>query len=228
MTANPPPLRTRAGTWLMAAPLLFVGAIAVAFGMLVLMVRMGGEADGERVSVMVQTNCAEASLPIVTARVDAMGLGEPDIQTVDAGLALTITLPVSKTDNRRIPETLTRQADMAIHSTAGEVVVDSAHITGAGVEIDNAGMPTTLVQFDDVAKYALRQAIAEGPVTIKMDGEVIGEHPRLPDLDDGYLELLSGEGPTAGRMRVAADRSIIIGSGPLPCAARIAQVLPAH
>ena len=228
MVDNPPPPRTRAGVWLMAAPLIFVGAIAAAFGALVLMVRMGGEADGERVSVMVQTDCAEASLPVVSARISAMGLGDPVTQAVDTGLSLTITLPVGETDNRRIPETLTQQGEVVIRSAEGEAIVSSAHITGAGVEIDNAGMPTTLVQFDDVAKYALRQAIGTGPVTVEMDGQVMGEHPRLPDLDDGYLELVSGEGPTAGRMRVAADRSILIASGPLPCRARIAQVLPAH
>ena len=42
MVADPPPRRTRAGTWLMAAPMVFVGVIAVAFGMLVIMVRAGG------------------------------------------------------------------------------------------------------------------------------------------------------------------------------------------
>lgn len=209
----------------MAAPMIFVGMIAVAFGILVLMVRMGGEADGAKVHATLRTSCAQESTEVLKVRMDAMGLGTHAVTPTSDGLQIEMTLPGTEAEISRIPNALARRGEISFLSAAGEVLTQTAHITGAGVEIDNAGMPTTLVQFDDVAKRALRLGLEAGAITVQIDAEPVGEFTRLPDLEEGYLELLSGEGATAQRMRVAADRSIILSSGPLPCPAKVQQVV---
>jgi hypothetical protein len=229
MVADPPPARTSAGAWLMAAPMLFVGLIALAFGLLVLMVRCGGQADGERIIATLQTDCAHASAPVLQARMVAMGLGEPEIEVAGVGVRLTATLPSTETDHQTIPRLLAKQGEVQLLSADGTVLATTAQITGAGVEIDNAGMPTTLVQIDAEAQRSVQAGLeAAPPVTVLMDGQSVAEFTRLPDLEDGHLELPSGEGITAARMRVAADRSILLSSGPLPCKATVRGVVLAH
>jgi hypothetical protein len=220
-----PQPRNRAGAWLMAAPLIFVGLIASAFGGLVLMVRTSGSADGERIRATVKTACAETSMAVLSHRASAMGLGDAELSITPRGLSLTATLPETETDIQTIPAVLAQTGLIRMLDSEGIELATNDEVEGAGVEIDNAGMPTTLVQFDDVAKHALRVAIKNGPIQVELDGTLLGEHRGLPDLDDGYLELASGDGKTAIRMRRAADRSILLSSGPLPCPARLLEVV---
>ena len=212
----------------MAAPLVFLGAIALAFVALVVFVRSGGVADGERVKADLITTCAAQSIPILKARANAVGLGAPELTESANGVTMHLTLPEDEPDARTIPQMLARQGVLTMTSQSGVKVASNTQITGSGVEIDTSGMPTTLVQLDSEAKSALTESLKEdAPITVHIDGQIVAEYNLLPDLDDGYLELPSGEGVTAKRMRVAADRAILLSSGPLPCAATLQGVVPA-
>ncbi len=212
----------------MAAPLVFVGAIALAFGGLVLMVRTSAVADGQRVQATVSTACPVKTAEILATRMRAIGLGDPQTEISDGQLVLTITLPATETDPQAIPKMLVRRGEIELSDADGTLLASTPDVTGSGVEIDNAGMPTTMVELSSTARHALSEALeSRGPILLTLDGTEVGRFTRLPNLDDGYLEISSGEGATALRMRMAADRSILLGSGPLPCAAKVTEVVPA-
>jgi len=210
----------------MTAPLVFLGAIGLAFIALIVMVRTGGVADGPRIQATLQTLCPADAMPVLTGRMNAIGLGTPTATEQASSVVLTANLPSNEVDHETIPRMLARAGLLQLRGKNGDILGDNQNVTGAGVELDNAGMPTTLVELDLQARDALSGAVeSNGPVTAHFDGELVATFSRLPDLEDGYLELPSGQGATAIRMRVATDRSILLGSGPLPCKTDVVEVV---
>ncbi len=225
---NPTNERIRVSA-LVLIPIAFFAMLAVAFVMLVFNVGNVGQAQGARVSVTWSFDCPSSQVtPVLNARGQAMGLSLVHDTSKASSLITQMTLPESETDHHRIPQALARPGVLTIRDSNGETLAANVNLSSTGVEIDLAGMPTTMLRFDAVAIPALSTALKAGakPLEVLIDGTTVATFLDLPDLDEGYLEIPSGQGATRERMLIAADRSIVLGDGPLPCKVDVAGVVP--
>ena len=179
----------------------------------------GRPAAGPRVTLIYQ-GCAEAEV-LVRTRIDRMGLGDPRPVAVTDGFGFEVTMPADVRAAAAIPATLARPGTFQIvTSPAGELVLDG-HIDATSVHV-GAGDPVTLVRLDDAGARTLRdhmEAHPEGKVAWKVDGEVIGTRGNLPAEPRGQLELeIITTEDLAEAVALAAERDVILGAGPLPCA----------
>jgi hypothetical protein len=84
---NAPPLgdgkhfapRSEAFQRFMAAPLIVATVLMLATATLAVLAWVGGTAEGDRLRIELQGTCSEASIPMLSARMDEMGLGDPRV-----------------------------------------------------------------------------------------------------------------------------------------------------
>ena len=215
---------------LVLIPIVFFATMAIAFVLLVFNVGTSEEARGEVVSVTWSLACDHTQVtPVLDARAQSMGLSLAHSPSGAGTLVSQVTLPESEKDIQRLPQVLAWPGVLTIQNNLGETVVTNADLKSTGVEIDLAGMPTTMLRFEATGTHTLSKQLKEGnkPLDVQIDGETVATFIDLPDLDEGYLEIPSGEGVTRARMLVAVDRSIILGNGPLPCEVGVVGVVPA-
>ena len=215
-------------SWMALVPIVFFVVLALAFVLLVRSVGTVEVASGPAVVATWKSSCSHADIDrILQARARAMGLPVELIDLETRMVHLGLTLPAAESDIRRIPEVLARTGRVVVSDASSATLADNTNLASTGVEIDLAGMPTTMLRFDAPALRAMSESLRSGlaPLQVTIDGELVASYADLPDLDEGYIELPSGDGPTRGRMLVAADRSIVLGNGPLPCALSLSGVV---
>lgn len=208
----------RKGCFLFAIPVALGFALVGGYVALFAAGVYGRPADGPRVTLTYQ-GCPEAE-PMVRARIDRMGLGEPRPVVVADGFGFDVTMPADPKAAAAIPATLARPGTFQILTEPGGEVVLDGHIDDTSVHV-GAGDPVTLVRLDDVGAQTLRdhmQAHPEGKVAWKIDGAVIGTRGNMPAEARGQLELkIITTTDLAEAVAIAAERDVILGEGPLPC-----------
>ncbi|MFM2248590.1 MAG: hypothetical protein RL071_4665 [Pseudomonadota bacterium] len=230
--AGPPPglpPRSEAFRRFMVAPIVVASALALATGLLVLLAWRGGTAAGPRLTVRFTTACPAAAKPVLAARADAIGLGDPVLQVEPDGLALTATMPGLADDAVAVPALLARPGKFT-GIAGGEVIVDSSHLTGAQIRLDESGMPYTWVGLSPAGAAAVRAlatADPEGGLAMAIDEDRPTPRPNDIELEDEGLRIITEAGITEQRMRTAADRAILLGTAPLPCPVVVAGTSPA-
>ncbi len=220
------PPRSEAFRKFMAAPLVTAVIFLLATGSLALLAWRGGEATGPRARIRFESSCAVDAAPIVQRRVDEIGLGQPKLTIEPAALQLEATLPGNSDDLQAVPDLLAREGKMEV-GPPGSPVLGPSDIVEAQLRLDESGMPYTWVKPNDealVRLQAVRSADPEGTLEIRFDGENPTPLPNDIELSEGGFRVLTAEGVTRERMRVAADRTILLHSGPLPCTARVTSV----
>lgn len=222
------PPRPKAITWFMAMPVIFGFILVVSMGVLGALGMMGGTAEGERLQIQLQTACGDQAHGVVQARIERIGLGEPQLSADPDGLRLVATMPGLPDDRSLVPALLAQPGHLQVIDGASNIVLAThTEVIDAGLQLDESGLPLTLVEFGPDAMKRLAEATEGAPdshLRIEFDGENLGERPNTPPLVDGELRLPSGEGLTKLRMRRAADRAILLQSGPLPCPVQVGAV----
>jgi len=210
----------------MAVPIVFIGAMMFAVAMLFVLTRTGGDATGERVLIEFDSACADAAQPLIAARAEQIGLGDPGWPS---SAVLTASLPELTDARSTIPALLARQGLFSLTNEEGTEVLDNTAIEEIAIDLDNAGMPNTLIKLRPHALASIGDSTAEY-LTPSIDGEARAANRRTAIQNEGFVTLDSGTGRTADRMRKAADWAIILEHGPLPCpvlaVARPVQIHP--
>lgn len=217
---NPIQPRPKAVLLFMTAPMVFALFLMLAAGTVALLGRMGTDATGARLTLRFSGACVAAARPFIQGRAEEIGLGEPQYAEDDGGLRLTATMPGLPDDATAMPALLARPGRFTVQHN-GAVLAENADLRMVEIRLDESGMPYTWVQLGPDAVERLRAAIAadpQGKLIVYLDDEVVSERPNTAQMTDESLRVVTGEGMTADRMRVAADRAIVLHNGPIPCA----------
>jgi len=214
---------------LLTIPPIAVGLVLVAYVALYFAGMQGHPAEGHRVTIAFAT-CPEARA-VLEKRVETMGLAGPSFNPTTEGWTLTATLPADSTVAAAIPATLAKRGWFEVRDPEqSRVIVDSSHVSETGVHLGTDGA-ALIIQLNDVGAAAVRKAMEEAPqgrIVLSIDGASLREIRNTPAETEGQLEII-GEGDTeAAQVASSAERSVIVGSGALPCDTRVIGVGPAE
>ena len=137
----------------------------------------------------------------------------------DGVLSLTATLPGDPAIAASIPGTLAERG--WLEARVGETpIFDSTNVTAGAIRQDLTLIPWTVLTIDDEGQKALQQAVEadrEGEVVYFLDDRRIARNSNLKGW--GPEVELQAEDATndLDRMHLTAARSVVVGSGPLPC-----------
>lgn len=202
-----------------SAPILFAFLLLAAAGTLFLLARMGGTAEGERLSLVWTAPCAAEALPLVQARAEAIGLGAPELEAEGGALRLVATMPGHDDDRTAMPAVLGGRGQLAVLH-GGETVLTEADVVAAQLRLDESGMPYTHLDLAEGPGDALAERTAadpEGELVITMDGAELVRRPNIDPVKGRKLRIVAEDGVTRDRMRQAVDRALLLQHGPLPC-----------
>lgn len=213
---------------------LIYRAVPVVFGLILVanvvalyvLGRMGGTARGDRVEIVFTTACPTDAAAVIAARVDAMGLGEPQQQVQGDTVRLVATLPGLDDDRTAVPALLAREGRLQVRH-GDQVLATEADLSGVTVALDESGMPYDELSFQGEVATRLAQAVdadPKGELVFLLDGEELARRPNSVKILDEKVKVTAGEGITRDRMRRAADRAIVLDSGPQPCPVSVASV----
>lgn len=235
---NAPPIgdarlapRSEAFQRFMAAPLLVATALVVATGTLLLLVWIGTDAAGERVSITLSGTCTEEAAPFIAARAEEIGLGDVQLDTATPGaLQVSAVLPGLQDDEQaHVPELLARRGRLVVGPPDAPIVTE-ADLDFAMLRLDEQGMPYTWLAFEEAPLERLTAAVnstPEGTIALSVDHIQAPERPNSRKVEEGGIRLLPGDGNTRTRMQAAADHTIVLTHGPLPCALTVDAVTTA-
>ena len=202
----------------MAVPVVFLGFLGLSFAVLWVVTNYGNsETSGESVSIAFSSACTDEVIPILEKRAKEVGM---PIRW--QGSTLFTTLPDIPKARTQIPELLTTPGTLIIHTDGFEL--GNENIEDVAIDLDNAGMPETLLQLDAPTRAAVKELPDDASLVATLDGVALPPVLASVVKDEGIFALHSGDGKTADRMQRAADRAILLAHGPLPCAVSVGQV----
>ena len=217
---NKLPPRPKAASLFMAVPIVFLGALGLAVAVLFGLTRFGAQqASGDSVIITFSASCIADARAQLLARADQIGMPA----TMEGG-AMTATLPDMPDAANVIPELMVRQGRLSVVDSSGETVFDNGHIDAVAIDLDEAGMPVTMLKLNAEARAALKDMDVDIELQPEIDGEAFPK-AKVSDLQETpELSFPSGSGKTSDRMKRAADRAIILEHGPLPCRVHVTDV----
>ena len=214
----------------MSLPVIFGGMLIVAIAILLLLSQIGGTASGERLQIRLVSSCAETAAPLISARMESIGLGEPELAIEGEEITIVATMPGNDDDRTDIPQLLSQTG--AFTATHQDVeVLSSADLEDAGLDFDDSGMPMTALTLEaDVTQTLTERLKADstGEMLLMLDGKLLARRPNAKYIEDQTVQIISGEGLTEVRMKRAIDRAILIKHGPLPCPVSVVGVANAE
>ena len=208
----------------MAAPIVFLGGLGLAVARLFVLTRYGDTTtQGESVAIAFEGACIDDAMPLIEARANQVGM-----PTEMVGRTMQTTLPDMENARILIPQLLVTTGTFALHDAGGQTVFTNADIEDVAIDLDESGMPVTFVKLDAGARARVRGMTAEDELVPFVDGSSFQPLTVERLQDDAEIQLHSGVGMTADRMKRAADLAIILEHGPLPCAIRVGSVTAAQ
>jgi hypothetical protein len=202
----------------MAVPIVFLGTLGLAFGILWMLTHFGDPtAEGESVRIEFSGACIDSAAPLLIER--AFQVGMP--ARMEGGTMHT-TLPDIEQARTSIPQMLATPGHFALTGTGVEMSNDD--IEDVAIELNNAGMPETLLKLNADARALIRTLDDSVELTPAIDGEPMPPFKVSTIKEEGIVVLHAGEGKTADRMKRAADRAILLAHGPLPCSISVRGV----
>lgn len=220
----------KAPTWgclIYAAPLVAVPMVFAAYGYLFYSGLGGRPADGARVEIAFD-GC-EAAGPIIEARVQRMGLGDPVFGTRDSGPMIEVTLPTDEEVANDVPTTLARTGAFEIRA-GDEVLFDNSALTDATVRMDIMMSPWVVLRLQEDAEASLhahQKTDLSAETSYWIDGVKLGRISNQKTVMGGEVELPGDAANDRARMQRAAADALVLSSGPLPCSVSVVSVHPA-
>lgn len=202
--AGNPPIRPRAALVLLAMPLLMGLGLMIGFVTWMFAIQGEGRAPtGGVATFTIAGTCAAAAQPILTARLDALGLpGSISPGPTPDTLAARVTTPGLPDDLTHLPQTLTRPGQLLVRLPDGKTLSTFKDI---GFQLAFSGTPVSLLLLD--------QDLPANGVTAQIDGVDI----QVEGVNGPELQLASYATTSEDAVREAADRVVIL-RHPLPCA----------
>lgn len=215
------PPRSAALSRFMAAPLIVATLLMIATVTLAALAWFGGTADGDRVTIRLEGACAAEALPDVEQRAASLGLGDPEFALEPGAILVTATLPGLDDDATAVPALLAQRGWLEVRQGT-TVVLDSDAVIEANIRLDEGGAAYTWIDLrpEAVAPFqAVLDADIDGELTFHVDDTLAAVRPNSRGVkDDGLRVVAPGDMKPAQRMKIAADTSIVLTHGPLPCA----------
>ena len=218
--------RSRVGCLMLMLPVgasLFIIAMYIA---MIVIGALGSTPTGDRVRIAFAT-CADA-MPLIEARVDAMGLGEPAFQREEGRLLVTATLPDKPDVAASIPRTLAAPGRFEIRTEdSNEVVIDPTHIVEVNLTLERLGDPLTIIRLSQEGGRILREHMEDnrgGAIVVYIDDELIVTRMNEPAVLEGVIDLRPHQETREADIEVAAERRVRVGFGPLPCVATVDSI----
>ena len=218
MTQPPLQPRSKAASMFMAAPIVFASILMLAIAILAVLALRGGTASGERVQMIFTAECMSTAAPLIMARVEELGLGQPESTQQGNRFELTATLPGLENDRQHIPRLLSQQGRLQVLDGENQLASE-ADIKTVSLDLDESGMPIVKIVFDPTVHQRLAKHIDENPrdeLIIQIDATDQIERPNSAKLGD-ELRLLAQTGDTRAQMKQSADRTIVLNHGPMDC-----------
>lgn len=219
---------TNATPWrilFVSMPILIAGGLAVAVGLFFVVTWIGKPATGAWVELRFTSSCGEAWAPVLMARANAVGLGEPSVRQAQGETILRARMPGLDDDLTAIPALLTRPGVFEIYVAegvdappAGAPIATNADVTEVYFQIDATGHPLAYLRLSELAQTRLNDADPPALLYV-LDGVVVDAFHSARQFDEDHVELRPRLQTTKEEVRVATDWSIALGSGPAPCAA---------
>lgn len=214
-------------------PMLLAGFLIISLIGLFVLTRIGGQAEGARVEMRFESQCSDELAPVILARAQEMGLGEPQIEVQDPHqqqVILVATLPGLQDDETTVPALLASggvfeiyQAESLESPPGGEALAGQEDIVNVWYQLSLEGHP--VVQLELQPNALLRLQGRSKPVLLyTLDGVVIETWDFEEGPDEDTVELQPELLRTEDEVRQAADWVILLRTGPTPCPARVASV----
>ena len=150
--------------------------------------------------------------------------GQIGMPATIAGSTMTATLPNMEDAQAEVPLLLIRSGTFTILDESDKAVFTNTHVDDVAIDLDNSGMPNTLVRLDANARLDLISMDDSTSLTPVVDGVRYGSLMAKDLKEEAVVTLHSGEGRTSLRMKHAADLAIILAHGPLPCSIQLSGV----
>lgn len=210
----------------MAIPLVLAAAALIGALWVLFKLQQGRPAAGDRVALHFQTECAPRAAEVLRKRADAIGLGEPVVAEEPGGLLLTATLPGLPDDRTAIPALLAAPGRLELRLN-GSALATEEDVVQTAINMDAGGTPYMELTLNGLAVKEIHEAATSGAaLEVALDGAVLLSED-AGALRDDKLRLFPSQGTPAERMRAAVDWTILLGSGPLPCAVAVGPVAEA-
>ena len=219
----------RTGCLFFMLPVGLAALVIIAYVVLFSAGFIGLGAGGDRVAMEFRT-CAEAR-PLIEARVEQMGLGDPVWETTSEGLSLTANMPATPAAPY-IPETLARVGDFAIvtgETRDGDVIVDDDDIVQAQLSLKELGNPLVVLEMTHDAHKRLEahmEAHIEDSISVWVDDELVLARPNDPPFRRTEIDVRAEGDDGQDNLRRAADWGILLTHGPLPCPTTLVSATP--
>ena len=202
----------------MAVPVVFLGFLGLSFAVLWVVTNYGDtNTTGESIAIEFSSACTEDSVRLLGERAKEIGM---PVQW--EGSTLYTKLPDIPDARAKIPVLLTTPGTLIIRADGFEA--SNQNVADVAINLNNAGMPETLLQFDAPTRAAVKELSDDVSLVPTLDGTELSPVLASTVKEEGIFSLHSGEGKTADRMQRAADRAIILAHGPLPCDVSVQQV----
>jgi len=202
----------------MSVPIAFGGALLLALLLLGINIYIGGTASGQRLQIQLEGSCVAEALPIIQARATTIGLGDPVFQEDGMSLTVEATMPGLEDDAVAMPRILSRSATLEI--LGGDAVLAThADLETSELDLDENGMAYSGLTFTEDTTAKLRAYIQDQPqdyLVVMLDGDVVARRPNTIALEEEFRVLMEAALP-AERMRNAADITILLTHGQIPC-----------
>jgi hypothetical protein len=214
------PPRPMVASLFMAAPIVFIGALGVAVAILWGLVRFGSDtATGERVNIRFSAACMDGAAPVLQARAAQVGM-DPQME----GSTMSAVLPELPEAAQIVPAMLVRPGKFSLVDNTGQVILDNKAIDEVAIDLDNAGMPNTVIKLSADARARLDEVEPTAVLVPAIDGHSFESVSASTLVESQEMTLAAGTGRTAVRMQRAADRAIVLAHGPLPCTVQVQGV----
>jgi len=214
--------KPRAGCLFVILPVFLAAGILIAYVVLFGVGSMGFTATGDRVRLHVQT--CEQARPLIQARVDMMGLGDPAFTDADDGFVIEATLPNTPAA-ATAPTTLVRGGDFVVRQgTDGPQVLGPDAVETAEFSLKELGNPLVVVTLTREAQKTLEKHMedhVEDEITVWIDQEMVFQRANDPPFRRREVDLRAEGDDGQQNMTRAVDWAMVMTHGPLPCPARI-------
>jgi hypothetical protein len=200
-------------------PVILIPTVLSGYAVLVWYGYVGIPAAGERVELTVRT-CAEGRA-VVRARIEDMGLGDPEYTATPDGFTAVVTLPDNDFADA-IPVSLAKEGQFEILSN-GEVFINNAGVESSTLRLDFTGEPSIAIQLTEEASKTLEdtmRADPEGMVQLQVDGVPMGDRVNTPTETRGHITLPITGVDRPSQVATAAEFGLVM-SRPLPCRATV-------
>lgn len=222
-------IRPRAGCWILAVPIVIAVLLVGSYGAIFLLGVQGRAPEGP-VARMSFSGCDEAE-PVIRARVEEMGLGDPQWEAPSGGFALTARLPAWQGATDQIPATLTAPGEFAARAgpdAGGRVLASDEDIASATMRLDFAATPSTAVRLGPTAAREVTRWMDEEPqgvTSLWLDGEHIGTRDNDPDTPGDRFTLEPASEERQAIIQQAAAWAVILNHGALPCPVQVSTTV---